>query len=93
VITHIVMMKLTDPADSVEAVERLRNMEGKIPDLLSVEVLADGLRRDGAYDVVLRSTHRDEAGLVGYLEHPEHQALLGWLRPRLAARAVIDAVS
>jgi hypothetical protein len=93
VITHIVMMKLTDPADRVEAVERLRNMEGKIPDLLTVEVLADSLDRDGAYDLVLRSTHRDESGLVGYLEHPEHQSLLAWLRPRLAARAVVDALS
>ena len=86
-------MKMTDPADTVEAVERLRNMEGQIPDLLTVEVLADDLGRDGAYDLVLRSTHQDAAGLVGYLEHPVHQDLLGWLRPRLAARAVIDAVS
>lgn len=87
------MMKLTDPSHCVEAVERLRNMEGKIPDLLTIEVLADGLDRDGAYDLVLRSTHHDESGLIGYLEHPEHQSLLSWLRPRLAARAVVDAVS
>jgi len=87
------MMKLTDPADTIEAVERLQYMDGKIPDLLSIEVLADALHRDGAFDLVLRSTHADEAGLVGYLEHPEHQALLAWLRPRLARRAVIDAVS
>jgi hypothetical protein len=68
-------------------------MAGRIPDLLTIEVLADELGRDGAYDLVLRSTHRDEAGLLGYLDHPEHQALAAWLRPRLAARAVVDAVS
>ena len=87
------MMKLTDPADTVEAVERLRAMEGRIPALLSIEVLADDLGRDGAYDLVLRSTHTDEAGLHGYLEHAAHQDLLGWLRPRLATRAVVDARS
>lgn len=87
------MMKLTDPADTVEAVERLRDLAGRIPELLTMEVLADELGRDGAYDLVLRSTHDDEAGLVGYLEHPAHQALLGWLRPRLATRAVVDARS
>ena len=87
------MMKLTDRADTVEAVERLRAMDGRIPDLLSIEMLADDLGRDGAYDLVLRSTHHDVAGLLGYLEHPEHQDLLGWLRPRLAARTVVDALS
>ena len=92
-LTHAVMMKLTDRADTVEAVERLRALDGRIPDLLSIEVLADDLSRDGAYDLILRSTHRDEAGLLGYLEHPAHQDLLAWLRPRLAARCVVDALS
>jgi hypothetical protein len=91
VITHVVMMKMHDPADRVEAATRLRGMEGHIPDLLSIEVLIDTLGRSGAYDLVLRSTHTDEHGLVAYLEHPVHQEVLGWLRPRLADRAVVDA--
>lgn len=93
VITHAVMMKFTDPADATEAVERLLAMNGRIPQLLSLQVMADTLGRDGAYDLVLLSTHDDEAGLIGYLEHPVHQDLLGWIRPRLAARAVVDATS
>ncbi|MBK9436023.1 MAG: hypothetical protein IPN52_13330 [Micrococcales bacterium] len=44
-ITHVVMMKLHDPADRVEAATRLRSMQGQIPDLLSVEVLIDPLGR------------------------------------------------
>jgi hypothetical protein len=91
VITHVVMMKLHDPADRVEAATRLRSMQGQIPELLSVEVLIDSLGRDGCFDLVLRSTHTDEHGLIGYLEHPVHQELLAWLRPRLADRAVVDA--
>ena len=93
VITHVVVMKLHDPADQIEAVERLRAMEGQIPSLLSLEVLADDLHRDGAYDIYLRSTHADDRGLVEYIEHPVHVELLQWLRPRLAARAVVDARS
>ncbi len=91
VITHIVMMKLHDRADQAEAATRLRDMEGRIPELLSVEVLVDDLSRPGAFDLVLRSTHADEAGLHAYVEHPVHQDLLVWLRPRLADRAVVDA--
>jgi hypothetical protein len=91
VITHVVMMKLHDRADQTEAATRLRDMEGKIPELLSIEVLIDDLGRPGAYDLVLRSTHADEAGLTAYVDHPVHQELLVWLRPRLADRAVVDA--
>ena len=54
-------------------------------------MLIDDLGRPGAYDLVLRSTHADEAGLLAYVEHPVHQELLVWLRPRLADRAVVDA--
>lgn len=86
-------MKLHDPADRIEAVERLRAMQGRIPSLLSLEVLADELGRDGAYDVYLRSTHADDRGLMDYVEHPAHVEVLQWLRPRLAARAVVDALS
>jgi hypothetical protein len=86
------MMKMQDPTDRDEAASRLRAMEGHIPSLVSVEVLIDELGRDGAYDLVLRSTHDDEPGLLAYIEHPVHQEVLGWLRPRLAARAVVDAV-
>jgi hypothetical protein len=91
VITHVVMMKLHDPADRVEAATRLRDLEGRIPELLTIEVLLDSMGRPGAFDLVLRSTHADEAGLTGYLDHPAHQDLLGWLRPRIAHRAVVDA--
>lgn len=93
VITHVVLMKLQDPADRVEAVERLRAMGGQIPALLSLEVLNDELGRDGAFDIYLRSTHADANGLNQYLEHPVHVELLSWLRPRLSARAVVDAQS
>ncbi len=85
------MMRLHDSVDRTEAATRLRDMAGRIPELLSIEVLVDALGRPGAFDLVLRSTHTDEAGLAAYIEHPAHQDLLVWLRPRLADRAVVDA--
>jgi len=91
VITHVVMMKMHDPADRVEAATRLRSLAGQIPELLSIEVLLDSLGRPGAYDLVLLSTHSDEAGLLAYLDHPAHHELIDWLRPRLAERVVVDA--
>ena len=90
-ITHVVMMKMQDPDDRYECAQRLLAMDGRIPSLLSLEVLTDNLRRDGAYDVVLRSTHEDAEGLQEYVDHPVHQELLTWLRPRLESRAVVDA--
>ncbi len=90
-ITHVVMLKLHDSTDRVEAATRLRSLEGQIPEMLSIEVLLDSLGRAGAFDLVLRTTHHDEAGLHGYLEHPVHQELLEWLRPRIAERALVDA--
>lgn len=92
-ITHVVMMKLKDPSDRDEAVELLRGMAGRIPDLLDVQVHGDSLGRDGAYDLVLISSHADEAGLDGYIGHEVHQEVLTWLRPRLTTRAVVDAES
>ncbi|MBK6763381.1 MAG: Dabb family protein [Micrococcales bacterium] len=90
-ITHVVMMKLHDRADSHDAAQRLLAIAGRIPDLRSIEVLVDTLDRPGAYDLVLRSTHADEAGLAGYQQHPVHQDVLTWLSPRIAQRAVVDA--
>ena len=59
------MLKPHDSTDRVEAATRLRSLEGQIPEMLSIEVLLDSLGRAGAFDLVLRTTHHDEAGLHG----------------------------
>ena len=88
-LTHAVMFTLHDPADAPEAVERLRALGGRIPTLLSV---AAGTSSSGsAPHVLLITTHADEAGLQAYQVHPVHQELLGWIRPRIADRAVVDS--
>ena len=69
-IKHIVFFKLKDRSpEKVEAtVQVLRNMEGKIPQLLSIEVGADLIHSERSFDIALvtvGSIHGRFAGLPG----------------------------
>ena len=90
-IRHTVLMRFTDPADAQGAKQRLDGLLGAVPALLSLQVDLDVVRTEASYDLALVSTHEDLAGLKAYAEHPAHLDVLAWLRPRLAARAVVDA--
>ncbi len=90
-IRHVVLMQLLDRADAPEAKARLEALPPLIEALRSLEVVLDVLGNDGAFDLALVTTHDDAEGLAAYQAHPVHQDLLGWLRPRVAARAVVDA--
>ena len=88
-LTHAVMFTLQDPADALEAAHRLRALAGRIPALLSIEV---GTSANGAVPhLLLLTRHADAAGLQEYAQHPVHQDLLAWIRPRIAARMVVDS--
>jgi hypothetical protein len=91
VITHLVFLRYHDHADAPEGARRLRALQAQIPSLRSLEVLEDVLRRDGAFDLALRTTFDDVAGLDAYQVHPAHQEFLAWQAPKLAVRAVVDA--
>jgi hypothetical protein len=90
VITHVVLMTFTDPADAPEAKRRLDALAGAVPSLRSLRADLDVLGLPGSSHLCLVTTHDDAGGLRAYAEHPDHVALLGWLRPRLAARAAGD---
>lgn len=92
-ITHVVLMTFSDPADAPEAKRRLDDLAGRIPALLSLRADLDALGLPGSSHLCLVTTHADADGLRAYAEHPDHVALLGWLRPRLAARAAVDHLS
>jgi hypothetical protein len=65
-------------------------MAGRIPSLLGIEA---GTSADGsAPHVLLLTRHADPAGLRQYAQHPVHQELLAWIRPRIADRAVVDTL-
>lgn len=90
-IRHVVLMRFSDPGDAPEAKQRLDALPGVVPELLSLDAGVDVLRTDASYDLSLVTTHEDLAALQAYGAHPAHQEFLQWVRPRLAARAVVDA--
>jgi hypothetical protein len=77
-ITHIVCFKLKDR--SAASVQRTRDvllsMEGKIEQLLHLEVGADVLHTERSYDIVLITKFNSMADLDAYQIHPFHQEIV-----------------
>lgn len=77
-IKHIVFFKLKDR--SPESIERtaavLRNMEGKIPQLVSIEVGLDVIHSERSYDIALVTELASLEDLQAYQVHPEHQIVI-----------------
>jgi hypothetical protein len=88
VIRHVVLMRFVDETDAPEAKLRL---EALAPLAVSMEVGLDVLRSEASAHLSLITTHDDLAGLKAYAQHPDHEQFLAWVRPRLAARTVVDA--
>lgn len=81
-IQHIVMFKFKESANGktkaenlVEAKARMMEMQGKIPEILEMEVLlgAEG-SAPANYDYILISKFRNLAELTAYQQHPLHVA-------------------
>jgi len=92
-IRHIVMWKLNDKADAEAVKQRLEALRGKIPSLIHIEVGVDFSNTDASADVVLVSDFEHEEGLAAYQAHPEHQAVLPFMKSVVASRSVVDFIS
>jgi hypothetical protein len=77
-IKHIVFIKLKDRSEeSVAAtVAVLRNMEGKIPQIISIEVGADIIHSERSFDIALNVVLASLEDLQAYQVHPEHQVVI-----------------
>ena len=73
-ITHIVFFKLVvSSPENVQAVQEvLLSMQGKIPQLLHLEVGADLVRSDRSYDLALVTRFASLGDLQAYQIHPYH---------------------
>ncbi|WP_046215624.1 Dabb family protein [Paenibacillus wulumuqiensis] len=73
-IKHIVLFKFKEASPAVidTVVSGLRNLEGKVESLRSIEVGIDLVRSERSYDVALVTTFDDMDGLQAYQVHPEH---------------------
>ena len=91
--THVVLFELKAGSDASEIAARLRSLPPKIPTLREAEVGVDILRGDRAMDVCLITRFDDQQGYEAYRDHPDHLALLGWLRPQLTRSLVADWAS
>ena len=103
-IRHIVFWKLKAEAEGASAkengqkmVDAFHNLEGRIPGLVSIEsglnfgkdVLGNG---DLDYDIALDTTFRTKAALDFYQAHPEHQAIVSFVKKVVTERRAVDFV-
>ena len=96
-VKHVILWKLKEEVagDAKEKVlnemkENLEALVGKVPGLLSLEIVTKPLASSNA-DVMLDSMLESEEALKGYQSHPEHVAVAdGKVRPYTKARFCMD---
>ncbi|OAB39859.1 stress responsive protein [Paenibacillus macquariensis subsp. defensor] len=77
-IKHIVFFKLKDssPESVLRTANVLRDMEGRIPQLISLEVGIDVIRSERSYDISLITEVQSLEDLQAYQVHPVHQEVI-----------------
>ena len=70
--------------------ENLESLVGKVPGLVKLEIITEGLPSSNA-DVMLYSEFESAEALKGYAVHPDHVAAAdGFVRPYTASRVCMD---
>lgn len=96
-VKHIILWTLKDEYVGTEKEdikagikEGLEGLAGKIPGLVDIKVMTQGLASSNA-DVMLDSTFESEEALKGYSVHPSHVEVANTkVRPFTAIRACLD---
>ena len=96
-VKHVILWKLKDGLAGAEreAVKQgikqgLEGLLGKVPGLVDIHVLVDGLASSNA-DLMLDSKFEDEASLKAYAVHPAHVAVANEkVRPFTQLRLCLD---
>lgn len=92
-ITHIVFFKLVDPSEgNLDAVrEMLLSMQGKIPQLLHLEVGIDLVRSARSYDMALITRFASLGDLEAYQVHPYHEGtVVPFIKTVALSSATVD---
>lgn len=91
-LTHIVLFRLHDT--STENIERvtakLRSLKGNVPTLNRIEVGANVVASDRAYDIGLVTRFDDLAAMAAYQVHPFHQDVLAYMNTVMKTVVSID---
>lgn len=96
-VKHIILWQLKDEFSDEEKQtikvgikEGLEILQGKIPGLVDIRVVVDGLESSNA-EVMLDSTFESEEALKGYSVHPEHVKVANEkVRPFTKTRSCMD---
>lgn len=96
-VTHIVLWKLHEEAGGRSreenmqlAKEKLEALRGRIPGLLHIEVGLDTTGHPQAADVALYTQLDSWDALEKYQNHPEHQAVIPFMREIVVSRTAAD---
>jgi hypothetical protein len=96
-IKHILLFKVKEgvegrsKAESIaQAKVLIEGMNGKIPGLIKVEVGSDFSAVDDSADMTLYSEFESREALIVYAGHPEHQAVLPFIKSIISERRLID---
>lgn len=88
-IKHIVIWKMKDEVSAEQKQEmknRLEALDGRISELRKIEIGID----EGSGTMSLYSEFDTEDDLIAYQMHPDHQAVVGFVKTLVAARSVCD---
>ena len=97
-IKHIVMWTLKDEAEGRSKAENAKKMKellealpAKVPGVVELEVATAGIfEAVPAADVVLYTSYKTKEDLKAYAVHPEHQAVVAFIKTVVSERRVID---
>jgi heme-degrading monooxygenase HmoA len=96
-VTHIVLWRLKDAALGNDKAtnarlirEKLEALRGRIPGLLRLEVGRDFSATDVSADLVLVTEFESRADLAAYQAHPDHQAVVAFVREVVTERRLVD---
>ena len=93
---HVISWKLqaedtpTRLENSATISAALQGLVPLIPEIRSLTVASNTVNLESNWDVVLIADYDDEAALRTYIDHPEHQRVVGVIRPLVAQRAAVD---
>ncbi len=96
-VKHVILWKINEEKSAEEKAEikkgvktGLEGLKGKIPGMLDIHVVTEGLATSNA-DIMLDSSFESEEALKGYAVHPEHVKVAdNNVRPFMAVRMCMD---
>jgi quinol monooxygenase YgiN len=96
-IKHVLFFKIKDDVEGLSQAESiakaktmLEALNGTIPGLIKLEVGTDFSATEASSDMCLYSEFESREALQTYIDHPDHQAILPFLKSIFSERKLID---